>query len=314
MIEFIGNAANPIKTADDTVRLFHDSCFGFAALGMRFDLLYHKISGSPDPAEDVQLSHAMRKDVNLNSTRLGRVFSFDDVFDSIPGELLGPSFDNIDTLIHNAYSGSKCFATDSQTLMAIYLLHFLQRTNKKMELNHLSCFFAHNSCAAYVNSNSWKNRAVIGYFETGEVSEWTNDYINKLNLPFVQIFTSKIETLLLSGTPDDYATASLRNTLYDVIVKSYFGDESDALRTYHDISALLDVYDRKEIITEKHIYARGYHSYAGREIVSPKYDIENGETYEINRAGLVQFCELVEAFNLGDMPGFEQIASRIRAL
>jgi hypothetical protein len=317
--EFVGyieGAAKPIKNAYDIVHLFRDACFGLNMLGLRFDSVYEKTQGKPKASDMVLLSNSVRKDVTFGFSRIENDSDdlIDDIFNALPGEIIDGPLDKIDSLVITAMQGAKNFEYDSKTLLAVYLLQHLQKTNAKMDLGCLTCAFNLTSCANDIVRGNWKQRSVIGYFDADKSNEFGGEFINALNLDFVRIFTGKLDVLFLTGAPDDYATISLKNTLYDLATVAYFNYSNDALHAFQAVSDVIDMYSRNKTIAAEHIDGCDYRANIYRAIVLPRYDIESGETYELNIAGLQQFVALIDALNLSDMPGFTEIAARIRDL
>jgi len=317
LISFIGNAAKRINTANDLVHLFRDSCKGFALLGLRFDMLFEKVMGRPKASEEYLLSCSLRKDITHSVCRIGSEHERDveALFDLLPGELIEGPLDSTDQLVYTAYNGGKCFENDSRALMAVYLLSHLNKTNAKTDLSRLTCVFNLTSCAnCIVYGSGWKNRSVIGYFDADKPNEFGREFINEPNVAFTRIFTDKLDTLFLAGAPDDYLTMRLRYTLYDLTATSYFIYSNDALHAYHAVNEIINMHGRNETITEEQIDGCEYRSNIYRAIVLPRYDIESGQTYTINKEGLLQYTALIDSLGLSDMPGFAEIAARIRAL
>jgi len=317
MIEFIGNVSKPLKNAYDIVHLFRDSCYGFAMVGMRFDMLYERVAGRPKEAEDVLLSCAIRRDLNFGTCRINGSDDelLQDIFMALPGEIIDGPLDKIDQLVCAGFNGGKSFDDDATSLLAVYLLRHLHRANSKMDLSRLACAFNLVSCAHCIVGTQWKERSLIGYFDSDKPCEFGNKFINAPNLEFVRIFTDKLDTLFLSGASDDYATMRLRRILCDLTATAYFNSSNDALHAFQAVSDVMDMIGRNETITKEHVNGCDYRSNIYRSIVLPKNDVASGQEYAINREGLIQFAELVDALGLADeMPGFKSIAARIHAL
>jgi hypothetical protein len=95
---------------------------------------------------------------------------------------------------------------------------------------------------------------------------------------------------------------------------AYFNYSNDALHAFQAVSDVIDMHERNETITEEYIDGCDYRSNIYRAIVLPRYDIESGQTHTLNKEGLLQYAALIDALGLSDMPGFAEIAARIRAL
>jgi hypothetical protein len=317
LILFVANAAKPLKTASDITGLFRDSCFGLSMLGLRYNALYEKVMGKPKDADEVLLSNTIRKDVIHSFCRIRNDSEhlIDDIFNSLPGEFISGPYDMIDQLVCTAYQGYRSLDDDLKVLAAVYLLNHLRKTGAKMDLGRLTCVFSPTSCANFIVRGSWKNHSIIGYFDADKPNEYGCEFINAPNRGFVEIFTGKLDALFSIGAPDDYMAIRLRRTLAETAATAYFKYSNDALHAFQAVNDVINMHERNEIITEEQVDSNEYRSNIYRAIALPKNDIVSGATYELNTEGLLQFCDMVDALGLsGDMPGFTEIATRIRAL
>jgi hypothetical protein len=315
MIAFINDRAKPICSPKEVVRLFRSSCFGFGLLGMRYNDVYRKTMGKPVPSEDVQLSETMRQDVNYQSCKLETV-DLDEIFASLDGEVfsLGPDYDAIDQIIYSAYNCGLRYEKDATALMSVYLLSHLNRSNFKMRTDSMTNGLVSAACVECVTDSSWKERPLLGYFDCENALSLSDTYVNVLNADFVRIFTSKIDALFASATSGDFLTTGLKNTLYRIAVKGYFGYDADVFSTYHAVNEILDLHERNATITEAHICSSSYRDNINYSVALPRQDVAAGLTYEVNKTGLNQFCDLIESLGLSDMDGFTALRNRIRAL
>ncbi|MCL1844062.1 MAG: hypothetical protein FWF79_09635 [Defluviitaleaceae bacterium] len=277
---------------------------------MRYDALHRRVMGSPNESDELRLTKAIRVDMSLSSTRL------DDDFVTDLSHILHDPFgglDEIDQLCRMAYHGEPSFEADSRALLTVFVLRKLKEMNSLLKLDCLSSGLTSGRCTEYVNGNNWKDRSLIGYFDFENSNSLSGMYVSDLNQSFVRIFTDRIATLLSTGTSDNFLVADMRNTIYDVVVNAWFGYSGSVFETFAALNAVIGMATRGEAIRERDMDGCGYRQYLNYSILLPRQDISNGLTYEINKTGLMQFVDLVEGLNLGDMPGFGEIAALIRA-
>jgi hypothetical protein len=271
--------------------------------------------GTPVPSEEAQLSGTLRQDVNYQLCKLESV-NLDEIFCSLDGEVfsLGPDYDSIDQIIYSAYNCGIRYDKDAAALMTVYLLIHLSKSNFKMRTDSMTNGLVSAACVECVTDSSWKEHPLLGYFDCENSLSLSDTYVNTHDDDFVKIFTNKIDRLFASATSDDFLTAGLKNTLYRIAVKGYFGYDADVFSTYHAVNEILDLHEKNETITESHICSSSYRDHINYSVALPRQDVAAGLTYEVNKTGLNQFCDLIESLNLSDMDGFTDIKNRIRAL
>jgi hypothetical protein len=298
-------------------------------LGLRYDLVLAKTMGKPALTEQEALAQALCKDVRpripkpqkspdyliRNNYGFNLCLSHSSVEDIFAG-LGGPGSNCvIDDSIEYAYDGGHTFINDSTALMLVYLLNHLDKTKSKINCesiaNYARIFFTGN-----LMSSAWAERSLIGYFQK-EDSGFIGGYERELNHSFVRIFTDKVDMLFSSPRFDDYAVENLRNTLYKQIVGFWFGENNgmsiiDPTLIYQALNELLDLARRNIAITSEHT-ENDIAGYIGSSMLLFNKDLYNGDTYELNYAGLMSFIETVEAVGV-ETPEFDTIARRVREL
>jgi hypothetical protein len=223
--------------------------------------------------------------------------------------------DAIDTLVSTATQGLNIFGVDSAALMTIYFFDALRRANSQMKLEYAANHLTSCICVEHICGTEWAERSLIGYFDYEQSSALGGTFVYEPNAKFVETFTKRLDSLLASDA-DDFVAADLRDTLYAIAVRGYFGYEGSVLQTYDTVAHFIGMTTRGEVITEDHMRGEGYRNYAFYPMLLPQHDITSGTQFTVNVVGLNQFCDMIESlgFGLSDREDFKQIAARIRAL
>jgi hypothetical protein len=310
-IEFIRTQSKAVAGANELVHLFTDSLYSFLILGIRTDILKDKIEGEKKSLTE------KAKDAICDGRRSDDFDDFDFAFDSDDS---GYSGREIEKIVDAAYEHKdfRSLATDAPPLMFMYLLNHINKNNgKPTDFN--PDYLPDDAVYRRLTESGWEDRPLVGCYVREQESSSYIHFEPNFNTNFTSIFTNKLDTMLNStkqDNPDFFAVENLRRILFDLAVGVYLY-HSGSVETYqslHALTHLLNLHDAGTIITCDNFKVQNYGAEIEHAALIDYYDINNGSTHQINKAGLLSFVELIDNFGLSEMCGFNIIADRIRSL
>jgi hypothetical protein len=102
------------------------------------------------------------------------------------------------------------------------------------------------------------------------------------------------------------------------LVGLYFGEYSplacEPILIYGAVIKILDMEEAGVTLTPENAENDPYIGFIGSAILLPGYNLYEGDTFVVNKMGILSFCETIEALDLHRQPGFYVLSERMKEL
>jgi hypothetical protein len=300
LISHIKKQVAQIESITELTDCLTDSCYSFAGLGMRQDLLRIKLTGASKNGQEA-MCDAIIKDTKPETSIGLDWLACDHSEQSLTQEarnLCQEAFDN------------NCFSlypenTNDKALAFIYFIDRLRGYNCNLDLTPVALDFQYFSCLKVILGKNWATRPLVGYFDDG------GDYVMQgTDSDFIGIYANKLRELLSQAGVkrcEHFQSLQIKRYVEEQIIQAYAGNNSTRpLLVYAEIERLIAARD-KGITAEDYEDA----TYSNGFAITKRYDT-SGMTYEINTEGLQALADLLESLELNELQEINVIIDKIK--